>query len=61
LPTIDDRHERVGKSSCREEAAKHVWIVGSVNMDVVATAARHPRIGETVVGKEVFSFPARSA
>jgi len=36
---------------------RSVWIAGSVNMDVVATAARHPKIGETVVGKEVFFFP----
>jgi sugar/nucleoside kinase (ribokinase family) len=35
----------------------HVWIAGSVNMDIVATAARHPKIGETVVGREVFFFP----
>ena len=36
---------------------RSVWIAGSVNMDVVATAARHPQIGETVVGREVFFFP----
>ena len=36
---------------------RSVWIAGSVNMDVVATAARHPKIGETVVGREVFFFP----
>lgn len=34
-----------------------VWVAGSVNMDIVATAARHPKIGETVAGKEVFFFP----
>lgn len=35
----------------------HVVVAGSVNMDVVATAERHPRIGETVAGKEVLYFP----
>jgi ribokinase len=34
-----------------------VWVAGSINMDIVATAARHPRIGETVPGTEVFFFP----
>src|SRR5215218_519708 len=34
-----------------------VFIAGSINMDVVATAERHPRIGETVAGKDVLYFP----
>jgi ribokinase len=34
-----------------------VFVAGSINMDVVATAERHPRIGETVAGKEVLYFP----
>jgi ribokinase len=34
-----------------------VFLAGSINMDVVATAARHPRIGETVAGKEILYFP----
>jgi len=34
-----------------------VFVVGSINMDVVATADRHPRLGETVAGREVFHFP----
>jgi ribokinase len=34
-----------------------VFVAGSINMDVVATAERHPRIGETVIGREVFYFP----
>jgi ribokinase len=34
-----------------------VFVAGSINMDVVATAERHPRIGETVPGKEVLYFP----
>jgi ribokinase len=34
-----------------------VVVAGSINMDVVATAERHPRIGETVAGKEVLYFP----
>ena len=34
-----------------------VFVAGSINMDVVATAERHPRIGETVAGHAVFHFP----
>jgi ribokinase len=31
-----------------------VFVAGSINMDVVATTERHPRLGETVAGREVF-------
>src|SRR6266851_2417985 len=34
-----------------------VLVAGSINMDVVATADRHPRIGETVAGNAVLYFP----
>jgi ribokinase len=34
-----------------------VFVAGSINMDVVATADRHPRIGETVAGEAVLYFP----
>src|SRR6266852_8459864 len=34
-----------------------VFVAGSINMDVVATADRHPRIGETIAGKAVLYFP----
>lgn len=34
-----------------------VFVVGSINMDVVATADRHPRLGETVTGEELHFFP----
>lgn len=34
-----------------------VFVAGSINMDVVATAARHPRIGETVAGTALLYFP----
>src|SRR6476660_3925582 len=34
-----------------------VFVAGSINMDVVATAGRHPRIGETVTGDAVLYFP----
>jgi ribokinase len=37
--------------------AGRVVVAGSINMDVVATADRHPKIGETVAGKEVLYFP----
>ncbi|MBR1123780.1 ribokinase [Bradyrhizobium lablabi] len=34
-----------------------VFVAGSINMDVVATAERHPKIGETVAGRQVLYFP----
>ena len=34
-----------------------VFVAGSINKDVVATAERHPRVGETVAGREVLYFP----
>jgi ribokinase len=34
-----------------------IFVAGSINMDVVATADRHPRIGETVSGNAVLYFP----
>ena len=34
-----------------------VLVAGSINMDVVATTARYPKIGETVPGEDVFFFP----
>lgn len=34
-----------------------VFVAGSINMDVVATADRHPRVGETVAGQQVLYFP----
>jgi ribokinase len=34
-----------------------VFVAGSINMDVVATAARYPKPGETVAGREVFFLP----
>jgi ribokinase len=34
-----------------------VFVAGSLNMDVVATADRHPRIGETVAGEALLYFP----
>lgn len=36
---------------------RKVWVAGSANMDVVATAVRYPKLGETVLGNEVFFFP----
>ena len=34
-----------------------VFVAGSINMDVVAAADRHPRIGETVAGRSLHYFP----
>jgi len=34
-----------------------VFVAGSINMDVVATAERHPKIGETATGSQVLYFP----
>jgi len=34
-----------------------VFVAGSINMDVVASAARFPKIGETVLGGEVHFIP----
>ncbi len=34
-----------------------VVVAGSINMDVVAAAERHPRVGETVAGSSVMYFP----
>ena len=34
-----------------------VFVAGSINMDVVATAERHPQVGETVAGNVVLYFP----
>jgi ribokinase len=34
-----------------------VFVAGSINMDVVATAERHPKVGETVAGRDVLYFP----
>ena len=34
-----------------------VFVAGSINMDVVATAVRHPKVGETVAGDAVHYFP----
>jgi ribokinase len=34
-----------------------VFVAGSINIDVVATADRHPKIGETVKGDEVLYLP----
>ncbi len=34
-----------------------VFVAGSINMDVVASAPHHPKIGETVLGRDMFFFP----
>jgi ribokinase len=37
--------------------ANHIVVVGSLNMDLVARAPRHPQPGETVLGTEFNTFP----
>jgi ribokinase len=34
-----------------------IYVVGSINMDVVALAERHPQLGETVRGRNLKFFP----
>jgi ribokinase len=34
-----------------------VVVAGSINMDLIATADRHPAIGETIAGREVLFLP----
>src|SRR6201987_5868527 len=41
----------------RKNHMGRVVVAGSINMDVVATAERHPAVGETVAGQEVLYFP----
>ena len=41
----------------RKDIMGGVFVAGSINMDVVATANRHPKIGETVAGSSVLYFP----
>ncbi len=36
---------------------KHIVVVGSLNIDLVVTAQRHPEIGETIIGSEFHTFP----
>jgi hypothetical protein len=43
----------------------HVYVAGSINMDVIATAARYPKMGETVLlitqaRQNRFPFPRRA-
>jgi len=34
-----------------------VFVSGGINMDVVASAPQHPKVGETVLGRDMFLFP----
>src|SRR5215831_15705574 len=43
--------------SDRDFLMGRVFVAGSINMDVVATAERHPAVGETVAGTSVLYFP----
>jgi ribokinase len=37
--------------------AGHIVVVGSLNMDLVVRSPRHPRPGETLLGREFHTFP----
>src|SRR5262249_34575962 len=41
----------------RRQGMSRVIIVGSINMDVVARAPRHPMVGETVLGSDLAFMP----
>jgi ribokinase len=41
----------------RGSTAPRVWVIGSVHMDVLALARRHPLVGETVIGSELRLLP----
>jgi ribokinase len=47
----------LGLGSSRDKGMGRVFVAGSINMDVVATADRHPKVGETVAGRAVHFFP----
>jgi ribokinase len=35
----------------------HIIVVGSLNMDLVVRTARHPQVGETILGNDFQTFP----
>ena len=37
--------------------AEHILVVGSLNMDLVVSVARHPKPGDTVLGGDLQNFP----
>jgi ribokinase len=41
----------------QEQGVGRVFVAGSINMDVVASAPQHPKVGETVLGRDLFFFP----
>jgi ribokinase len=36
---------------------KKVLVIGSLNMDLITMSARHPKLGETIIGKKFFEVP----
>ena len=46
-----------GRSQMKPPDSAQVIIAGSINMDVVARAPRHPLIGETILGRELRFLP----
>ena len=68
LPTLPDietvkqefqigRKKEFGIRQSLRNNMGRVFVAGSINMDVVATAGRHPRVGETVAGEAMHYFP----
>jgi ribokinase len=62
-PAHDENCVRYGAGSTASCAHQEeidmgrVVVAGSINMDVVALAERHPKVGETVAGREIRYFP----
>jgi ribokinase len=48
---------RIGISDRRIDMAKHIVVVGSLNMDLVVRAAHLPQAGETILGSDFRTFP----
>ena len=48
---------RAGSEGCCVNDPRHVTVVGSINVDLVARVSLHPKIGETVVGQSLRYVP----
>src|SRR5436305_5107121 len=55
--TPQGRRAALRPGNGKEIGMGRVVVAGSINMDVVALADRHPRLGETVAGRAINYFP----